>query len=383
LPCGCEKGRDEVKKVAIISLYGDRNYGNKLQNYAVQQFFRSFGFDTVLAKTPYAYTKDVGGMCRRLAAAMLNYRKHLTRVVFGKTPAVPQELEKRERAFRDFTSKHIVETDAVVDKYNVKRRLDGYDYYVFGSDQVWNTMYVGADPLFYGGFCEPRRRLSIAASFGYTVDNNRYAPKMASLLRDMRLITVRENTAREYVKALCGRESEVLLDPTLLIEEREWEAVEEPPSFALPARYVFTYFLGQVSPERRAHLEAFAAERGCELISMNDKRFEELYALGPAQFVYLIHHATYVLTDSFHGTAFSVIFRKNVSVLKKAGSEDYMLDRLVTLLGTLKLSACLTDDTSLTGETVDYTAAEEVLSEERDKARRVFETVFREDGLCG
>ncbi len=370
-----------MKKLAIISLYGDRNYGNKLQNYAVQQFFRSFGFETVLAKTPYAYTKDVGGAARRLAAAMLNYSKHLRQVVFGHAPNTPPALRAREEQFRDFTRKHICETDAVIDKYNVKRRLGGCAYYVTGSDQVWNTMYVGADPLFYLGFCEPKKRLSIAASFGYTVENNRYAPKMAAHLRDMRLITVRENTAADYVRALCGRESEVILDPTLLIDETEWEAVEEAPGFALPSRYVFTYFLGEVSEARRAQLERFAAQRGCELISMNDERFEELYALGPAQFVYLIHHASYVLTDSFHGTAFSVIFRKNVAVLKKAGSEEYMLDRLVTLLNTLGLSSCLTDEASLTGDEVDYTAAEAVLHAEREKARALFRNVFREDGL--
>ncbi len=370
-----------MKKMAIVSLYGDKNYGNKLQNYAVQQFFRSFGFETVLAKTPYAYTKDVGSVLRRAAAALLNYKKHLTQVVFGKAPASSNALQAREARFRDFTKKHICETADIIDKYNVKRRLAGYDYYVTGSDQVWNSLYVGADPLFYVGFCEPEKRLSIAASFGYTAENNRYAPKMATLLNEMRLLTVRENTAKDYVRELCGREAQVILDPTLLIEEAQWEAIEEAPDFALPKRYVFTYFLGDVSEQRRECVERFAAEHDCEVVAMNDKRFEELYALGPAQFVYLIHHAAYVLTDSFHGTAFSVIFRKNVSVLKKAGCEEYMLDRLVTLLNTLELSSCLKDETAITDQAPNYTAAETILREERQKARTLFEDVFREDGL--
>lgn len=369
-----------MKKIAIISLYGNKNYGNKLQNYAVQQFFRGYGFDTVIVKTPYAYTKDVGNVGRRFVVSILNYLKHLKNVVF-KINQIDCEkvMKERENNFRIFSQKYITETDVIVDRYNARRLIPDYDYYVVGSDQVWNSLYVGADPLYYLKFAEKKKRLSIAASFGHSIAINRYSDKMGKLLKEIRLITVRENTARTIVKELTGRECQVILDPTLLINEKEWVDIEEAPECFIPQKYVFTYFLGDVSEKRRAYIEKFARKHGVEIVALNDTRYKEYYSLNPAHFLYLIHRASYVITDSFHGTVFSIIYKKDFCVLKKAGCEEYMLDRITTLLNTFGLKQRLTDEDSIIESKTDYSGVNTVLYEERKKAQDLFCSVFRED----
>lgn len=364
-----------MKRIGIISLFGDHNYGNKLQNYAVQHFFRDLGMDTVILRTPWLFREKI------TADRFLNPIRHikicLTDAESCKTDNAL--LNQRMKRFRKFNETHLTITPKSMDRYDVYRKKPRCDYYVVGSDQVWNYKYGTVDALYFLRFAPPRKRLSIAASFGVDTIPQPYARKAGKYLQEMRLITVRENTGKRLVAELSGRRASLILDPTLLIPEECWYALERKPQCKIPERYIFTYFLGDVAPERKARVETFAMEQECEIVCMNDAEYPEYYELDPTEFLYMIHHAVFVVTDSFHGCAFSIIYRKNFWIMKRSGRENDMLDRLLTLLSIFELKDRLLGEQTLSDVPVDFSGTSNTLNKERQKAKDLFWDVFQED----
>lgn len=371
-----------MKKIGIISLYGNTNYGNKLQNYAVQHFFKTLGLSAVILRTPFAYFNDRTSLKAYLKSnPFTNFLRHFKRMRNQEALTIPSDplMRRRYDSFLKFSEKHLTEEKNITDTYNVLFRKHPYDYYVVGSDQVWNYRFGTLSTLHYLRFVPYRKRWSISASLGDKDIPAPFSKLAAKYMKGMRILTVREESGKALVERLTGREATLLLDPTLLIGEEPWKKIEERPDCFVPEKYVFTYFLDEPSPERRAAVERFVKENHCSIVAMNDPNQPDYFVLNPSHFIYLIHHAQYVITDSFHGTAFSVLYRKNFMVLKRGGAREYMIDRVVTLLNTLHLKDRLVTEEQLTAASVNYNQTSAILHSEREKARSVFRRALEED----
>lgn len=140
--------------------------------------------------------------------------------------------------------------------------------------------------------------------------------------------------------AQLGIKSEVVPDPTLLLSIDEWREIEKCP-FGIKKNYMLTYFLGEISDQIRTEIERYAEERGLELINLNHsirfcrtERDLDLFSAAPDEFLWLIDHCTAFVTDSFHGSVFSLIFGKPFQVIERVANEkdNNMSSRIVTLL---------------------------------------------------
>ena len=144
----------------------------------------------------------------------------------------------------------------------------------------------------------------------------------------MNYLSVREQRAVEIIRELTGRDADLTLDPTLLLESEKWQEAVRKPDIQLDADYICTYFLGEV-PDAAGN---FAKKKGLKVFPLNDKQVPELFVLDPGEFLYLIKNAAYVLTDSFHAVAFSIKYHKEFYVFnrKQKGAAN-MFSRIETI----------------------------------------------------
>ena len=316
-----------MKKIGILTLDGIVNYGNRLQNYAMQTILEKegFGVDTIVAK------KGI------LKPMLINLRTIIHNPL-------------RTLKFIVFNSKYINLRRIYMRSWDIPfQYAEKYDYFVVGSDQVWNPNIRKRERNnFLLNFAKPHQRVAVAASLSVGELNENDAVVYKNNITQFRTVSTREFEGAEIIKNLCGREVEVLCDPTLALDRGEWDKMAIMPKIKLPERYLLTYFLGDVSKERMESIEKYALAHNLEIVKLNDKTDKNIYNSGPCEFLGLIKNATVVCTDSFHGLVFSAIFNiafwgfyreSKVHVIKNMESRMTSLqkkigvsDRLITKL---------------------------------------------------
>lgn len=332
-----------MKRVAIITIYDLNNYGNRLQNYAVQYILRQKGFEVETLKN----INIVDGK---------NYLK------IGLS-----QSKKRRKAFLDFNKNIKVAKETIYHNDVPKDLAYRYDYFVIGSDQIWNYDFKDRfSPFVFAPFAGKDKIISLAASFGTD-----YIPEeeMSSYegLKDLKAISVREDAGKVLANQLTGRDDiTVLIDPTMMLEKEEWQSVMKRPENFPKKKYILKYFLGTVSKERNDEIERIAKENDCDIVDVMDK--ETFFNIGPAELLYLYQDAFLTVTDSFHSCVFSVIFNKPFVVFERKNASINMNSRLETFLSKFNLQDRVFNGTIEKAMLeVDYQEAYQILEAERCK----------------
>lgn len=320
------------KTVAIITIDDYTNYGNRLQNYALTKLLQNEGFrvlNGVRVLTKEDWISRTNGIIKKTIKKGVPFsivRKKLY------SPQCKNELKsEREKRFLDFIHSYTTILAPVVCANHscANRVLEKYgiDYYITGSDQVWNPYYEAKEYEFLT-FAPKEKRLSFAASMG--VDNIPDESKwfFKKNLSNMKYISVREDRAVQLVKELTGRDADITLDPTLLLNKAEWKLIARKPELDIKDKYICTYFLGEVP----GAVKLFAKKTGLRVYPLNSLEDSFLYIIDPAEFLYMIQNASYVLTDSFHALAFSIKFNKEFYVFdRKQDGVGNMFSRIETI----------------------------------------------------
>lgn len=305
--------------VGVVTLHGLTNYGNRLQAYAVHSILRSRGYQPRMFIFSPSFTANyhpsVSGWIRTNLRRSRPAMQRLIRF---------RRFEKLMRHEVIHSRRHLLDT------------RDRFDCFVVGSDQVWNPHFVElAGPEFLD-WAYPHQRICLAPSFGVDRLPSDSAPAYSEGLHGFARISVREDAGACMVRELTGREASVLIDPTLVLETSEWRAVASDA--ARPAtRYTLTYFLGEKSDTRASYVGAVSRSRGLAVVNLLDRRDPRTFAAGPAEFIDLVANAECVFTDSFHGSAFSLIFGVPLVIFAREGETDSMGSRIETFVRTFGL----------------------------------------------
>jgi hypothetical protein len=259
---------------------------------------------------------------------------------FAKSDCIrAQAFEKfRDSNFDNF-SKVIINYDELCD-YAKK-----FDSVVVGSDQLW--LPAGLDTNFFNLMFVPENinKIAYAASFGVSKIPATQTNKTIHYLKRIEHISVREHSGQKLIKELTGREVPVIVDPTLVIEKDVWDS-NIPNERIYREDYIFCYFLGN-NPQHREEAKKLSENTGLKIVTLRhmdefidlDESFGDYapYDVGPGEFVNLIRHATYVCTDSFHGSVFSIINHKQFVSFNRYGenSKNSRNSRLDSLFGQL------------------------------------------------
>lgn len=319
-------------KVAIITLYGFFNYGNRLQNYALQEAIEKLGCDVV--------SISVDSKKEIIKGSIKRYIEKKD----GKICFVPSIERVREKNFRLFTSDHIKTKHYT----RASRAFDSgiesdFDCFVVGSDQVWNPLFWEKEGFeksannYLLKFVKTKKKIAYAASYGVGEIKEEHRSSFAENLPFFDCVTVREEVGACISKSIANVDAEVVLDPTMLLDKDEWRSIEKG-YYSKSKKYVAVYFLGEQPDSVHKKIFDYAKKIDADVIDIMDISNKIIYQRGPESFIELIDNAEACFTDSFHASVFSIIFHTPfVTYGRKHANKSNMNSRIETLLKTLAL----------------------------------------------
>ena len=343
-----------MKKVGILTINDDENYGNRLQNYAVQKKLED---NDMLIETICNQRNNIG-----LKSIIKKIKKCIKKVInikkFG-----------RYNQFMEF-NKNIKYSNIHIDANHIPNKLaEKYDYFITGSDQVWNPNFGRMSDIDFLTFAPKEKRNSFSASFGISEIPLEMKEYYKQRLEGLNNISVREEAGKKIVEDLTGRKDiQVLVDPTMLLTAEEWDKVSKKPKQLKNDKYILNYFLGELSEIRKKEIDRIAIENNCEIINILDKN-SPFYQTGPSEFLYLEKNAFLICTDSFHSSVFAILYNRPFIVFDREDSLVSMNSRIETLINKFNLK-----NRKFTGRITeenlkhDYTEAYEILEKERKKS---------------
>lgn len=322
-----------MKTIGIVTIDDYSNYGNRLQNYALTKLLEEKGcrvINGIQVNTKQDYIECTSGITKKIVKLLVPYFL-LKRRLLPKPISHTGMLKNREVRCIDFMNTYTSVINPIVARNHrhAMNKLSGYgiDYYITGSDQVWNPYFAGYAYQFLA-FAPKDKRLSFAASIGVDCIPSFEHIRYRKYLTDMRFLSVRESRAVKIIKEITGRDAELTLDPTLLLEPEKWQEIIRKPNLEIKDEYICTYFLGE-TPNA---VECFSQEKKLPVYALNSENNLTLFSLDPGEFLYMIQNASYVLTDSFHAVAFSIKFNKEFYVFNRNQSESKsMFSRIETI----------------------------------------------------
>lgn len=344
-----------MKKIGIVSCYFQHNYGSMLQALATQMALDKLNYENE--------TVDISGFNHEIKKAKLLYfaKASLTSdILLSKLGMAKNVLIKkfskneyaavsriRAEKFDDFSKKWFRKSP----KYTSKKELgdsckENYSSVLVGSDQLWLPGNIAADYYTLNFVPETVNTIAYATSFGQSSLPKDSARKAALFLKKIRHIGVREESGQKLVKELAGRDVPVVCDPTLLFTGEEWLSIQKDEPI-VEDKYILCYFLGN-NPPHREFAKRLRQATGCKIVALthldefvkSDEGYadETPYNVDPADFLNLIRNATYVCTDSFHCSVFSMLYKKVFFTFRRyarktKSSTNSRLDTLFRLAG--------------------------------------------------
>lgn len=361
-----------MKKIGTITFHSSYNYGSHLQAYALQEFIKKISNEPIDYKIINLRTQTQKNMYKNVFERK-GTKNFLKKIILLKQK---KDLFKKADNFEKFLNEKL----QVTKEYNTYDELMNenfdYNYYISGSDQLWNLNARDFDWSNYLEFVKKGKKISYSASFGpiaqrWTIEET---DRIKQDLKQFDCLSVREQGSFNNVKELINKEPEMHVDPTMLLKKEDWLKVigNEP---LLKKDYILFYDLKGKKDDLKLVKEISKRLNMPIVITkyMNVKiqfsNFEKHYYCGPTEFLNLLYNSKLVLSSSFHGNVFSVIFNKPFFALN--GKKDF---RISTMLDKFKLS-----DRSITLEelnekikdvyNIDFSNAEKIFDKERKKSK--------------
>ncbi len=339
-------------KIGVLTFPKAINYGAALQTAALQMVLRERGVDASVIDYKCSAIESNSKVFDIRKIADLRY----TLAHLGNLPMAI----KRKKQFKKFLKAHFCFTSD--NPYD-------YDAVITGSDQVWNYNLTDDDWFYFLNYPKKHtKKISYAASFGLSELSPENKKILQPLLEDFDFLSVREATAVNLVQDTCNNDVSLVLDPTLLLNEKQWEPIAD--SSITNTGYIFVYLLFN-NDKLWEFAYKLSKETGLPIKTISYSRFhkkqaEYSFTAGPSQWLSYLKNADYVVTNSFHGVAFSINFQKKFFFdmpPAKAGVGSRISD--ITNRYALANRNISCEDFTFTTEAPDFTTAAALLQEDR------------------
>lgn len=327
-------------KIKTITCHDVYNHGASLQAYALQNYLRSLGHEVEIID----YKPDYLSGHFNLWTVSSHYDKFVLRELYliCKLPNRLLRL-RRKKKFDEFTKRYLILTKRYSSFKQLLSDTPKSDVYIAGSDQIWNTNFRnGLDRVFYLGFVtDASNRISYAASFAHDSDKEKNIEFVAEQLKNFDAISVREESGVKLLKVL-GYNGVQVCDPVFLLDREKWNKLAFY-DFS-NQKYILVYDF-ESNPKIECLALRMAKRLRCKIYSIGPYRLsyadKNLIYYGPDAFVSAIRDAFCVISNSFHGSAFSILYHKDFFVVKR---EDGLNDRMLSFLEHYALSDRLVDE---------------------------------------
>ncbi len=382
-----------MKKVGLAVCYDTKNFGSQLQVLATMKKIEDLGYKTEIIR----YKKKLTPMFalqtipRLFNMSFINAKIHSKdkNKKIEKYPEIAKNVSVRNNRFNGFVKKYFTNLSKPYAGWEnlVKESAKNYDMFLCGSDQLWLPNNLGSHFYTLEFAPDNKRKIAYATSFGVSQIPERQKKATAKYLNRFQYLSTRELAGQKIIQELTGKKASVVCDPTLLFDAKGWaellperKIVEEP--------YVFCYFLG-TNEEHRIAANEFKKRTGLKLVTCpfldnfveKDQQFGDIqiFDMDAADFVNIIRHAEYILTDSFHGSVFSILHHKKFMTFNRftagVNSRNSRIDSLCTLLGLSerRFNGNVTD----VEKDIDYKGVEEKLLKLREASLEYLATALK------
>lgn len=379
-----------MKKIGIITHYHDSiNYGGNFQAYALCEFLNQNDFQPEQLSFPFKIVSLVEypklSLWKKMKKKGLKavFNRIIRRLEAKKKQKIEQEIiNQKSKAFYNFNQKIIPHSQTVYGNETIQNAANNYDVFITGSDQVWNLNWY--NPAYFLSFAgSDKIKLSYAASMAMDSITEAQKELITEHLKDFKAVSVRERNAVDLLQGTFSGEIQHVLDPTLLLSKSDWDAVKE--EYPIDGKYIFCYFLGNNAKERKLAKD-FAKKHNLKLMAIangyddikyfkNSLDCKVLFDISPQQFLFLVEHAEYVFTDSFHAVVFSFIYQKQYYVFNRSANGE-MSSRITSILELFKAEPrfCTGDKEQLSYlealPDIDYTQKLEVFEDMKERSKK-------------
>lgn len=366
-----------MKKVLLTTVFSGFNYGSSLQALATKTILKDLGCDCELV----AMRSLVKGRDIRIKKLMTILIRSLLVRDKNRTNALSTYKGSYNKVmigdsvtrFASFTNEYL---EPHYMNWNSLKRLAKECVSCFaGSDQIWNSSTMYVDPLYYLRFAPAEKRVAFAPSLGRNFIAAYNRKKMSKWISEFAYLSVREDSGVKLIKELTGREAIHLVDPTLMVSGDTWKKILNIDD--RQENYILTYFLDKPSLSARKVIAELKETLKCEVIAIpyqfDDMSFcDKVVPTGPIEFIDLINNAKCVLTDSFHGTVFSInlhipfyVFGRNYGT---AHSQNSRIESILKMMNMQdRFEPC---NYCESWNHVDFEYSENILAKERSTCRK-------------
>ena len=370
--------------IGLVTCYWVKNYGSALQSYATQAVLDKLGIENETLKyliSNETAIKRIGIIIRKLRYPSVRKAKYdycINRKRISGSVLYESGIKARVSEFDSFIYAKIRFSRRMDNKHQLKEMSKKYTAVIVGSDQLWLPENVEEDYYTLSWVANGVKRISYATSFGVASIPKITQKKTAAFLMNMDSISVRETSGASIVNMLTGKTAEVVLDPTLLLTQTEWEGLNLGNRI-VPEKYIFCYFMAR-GDEKRNFANHLKKKTGFKIVVLrhldeyipDDEAFGDIapYNVGPVEFINLVKNAEFVCTDSFHGTVFSIISHRQFFVFNRYSKEssESTNTRLTSLLHLLDLENRMMINDGLMAEQIDYEPVELRLNRLRESS---------------
>lgn len=359
-------------KVGILTFHRALNYGAVLQALGLVKTVEKLGKEATIidyrCKTIEDDYKNIkiekGSVIKDIVNSMLSYSTR----------------KRKKNSFRMFCNNNLnLSSKAYYSKEDLLKLNEECSTFITGSDQVWDDKCANFDEAFFLTFVnDSSKKNSYAASFAFGELPKGLECEYKNRLEDFNSISVREEKGKDIFSTLLNKNIHIDLDPTLLLDKEEWMSYTEKSTES--EKYILIYTVNQPR-ELFSYAEELSKNTGYKLIYINDslkKKVNAEYRRGvsPSEFLTLFANAEYVLTNSFHGTAFSIIYEKKfiVEINSKKNKINY---RSKNLLSMLNLENRILDGTNNIRDNINYVDVKNKLNNEKKLSIEYLSSIVR------
>lgn len=351
-------------KIGIITYHRAKNLGAMLQSYALQKTIEKYSGNCEIIDYRNENMEEAYKV--KKTNEIKSIKEKIKNILLKKKNV---EFEKARDEFNSKVQKISIEK---YNKENIRRANNIYDVFITGSDQVWNPKLNYKDNNYFLDFVtDNKKKNSYAASFGTNILESKEKEIIKNKLKDFNKISVREKEGQEIVEKLTNRKADVVLDPTLLLNKKQWENLMENKRLE-KERYIFVYTIAS-TPTIFEFAKRLAKEKRCKLICFNSSYkkhlgMKNLNKVSPQDFLNYIENAEYVVTSSFHGLCFSINFQKQFYYELDENKQNNN-SRLITLTQMLNLEDRRIENGNCKSKgNIDYNNVNNLLEKEREKS---------------
>ncbi|AYN66093.1 polysaccharide pyruvyl transferase family protein [Euzebyella marina] len=316
-------------KIALVTIHNVTNYGAILQAYATKIALSKYGEVTVVDYQNQYLNKNMHKVRFEASVHGIKMLVHDLLNLLWRTRLLSR--------FKHFTDTNLNLTATLGDKDLLEGKLGKFDIYVCGSDQIWNPVVVSPidkiDPIFFLSFApDEAKKFSYASSIGHHYFTQEEKQQVQSLLDNFDMISVRESDGKKKLEELLpDKKIFHVVDPTLILPKKEWFSLFNVQQNN--EKYILVYSVPRTELIKKA-IGYFSQKMGLKIVAIDRMFFpigkidKHVRDAGPNEFIQLFANASFIITDSFHGSCFSVNFEKPfacISANKGANRQESLL----------------------------------------------------------